>query len=46
MKNLIEGMVLIWGKVTDYMLYLSPTFVETETEFNRLKSKMVVVGSV
>tara|TARA_B110001450_G_C17384704_1_gene385169 strand:+ start:79 stop:582 length:504 start_codon:yes stop_codon:yes gene_type:complete len=30
----------------DYMLYLSPTFVETETEFNRLKSKMVVVGSV
>ena len=30
----------------DYKLYLSPTFVETEAEFNRLKSKMVVVGSV
>jgi hypothetical protein len=30
----------------DYMLYLSPTFVETEAEFNRQKSKMVVVGSV
>ncbi|MBT8422040.1 MAG: DM13 domain-containing protein [Gammaproteobacteria bacterium] len=30
----------------DYMLYLSPEFVETEAEFERLKSSMVVVGSV
>lgn len=30
----------------DYMLYLSPTFVETEAEFDRLKSEMVVVGAV
>ncbi len=30
----------------DYKLYLSPTFVETEAEFNRLKSSMVRVGDV
>ena len=30
----------------DYKLYLSPEFVETETEFNRLKSRMVLVGDV
>lgn len=30
----------------DYRLYLSPTFVETEAEFNALKSTMVDVGSV
>jgi len=30
----------------DYKLYLSPTFVETESDFNRLKNKMVRVGDV
>jgi hypothetical protein len=30
----------------DYKLYLSPEFVETEADFNRLKEKMVRVGDV
>ena len=30
----------------DYKLYLSPEFVETEEDFNRLKSTMVQVGDV
>lgn len=30
----------------DYKLYLSPEFVETEVDFNRLKSRMVRVGDV
>jgi len=30
----------------DYRLYLSPEFVETEADFNRLKSSMVRVGDV
>ena len=30
----------------DYKLYLSPEFVETEADFNRLKTKMVRVGDV
>ena len=30
----------------DYKLYLSPEFVETEFDFNRLKSTMVRVGDV
>ena len=30
----------------DYKLYLSPVFVETEAEFNRLKSRMALVGDV
>jgi hypothetical protein len=30
----------------DYKLYLSPQFVETETDFNRLKSSMIRVGDV
>lgn len=30
----------------DYKLYLSPDFVETETEFEALKSKMLEVGDV
>jgi hypothetical protein len=30
----------------DYRLYLSPEFVETEADFERLKSMMVQVGSV
>ncbi len=30
----------------DYRLYLSPEFVETEAEFERLKDRMVQVGDV
>ena len=30
----------------DYKLYLSPEFVETEQDFNRLKTQMVRVGDV
>ena len=30
----------------DYKLYLSPEFVETEADFNRLKGNMVRVGDV
>ena len=30
----------------DYKLYLSPEFVETEADFNRLKSSMARVGAV
>lgn len=30
----------------DYKLYLSPEFVETETDFERLKERMVRVGDV
>lgn len=30
----------------DYKLYLSPEFVETEADFNRLKSSMALVGDV
>lgn len=30
----------------DYKLYLSPEFVETELDFNRLKSNMVVVADI
>lgn len=30
----------------DYKLYLSPEFVETESDFNRIKSQMVQVGDV
>jgi hypothetical protein len=30
----------------DYKLYLSPEFVETEDDFNRLKARMVRVGDV
>ena len=30
----------------DYKLYLSPEFVETEADFNRLKSQMARVGDV
>lgn len=30
----------------DYKLYLSPEFVETEVDFNRLKSTMVRIGDV
>lgn len=30
----------------DYKLYLSPNYVETESDFNRLKGNMVQVGDV
>ena len=30
----------------DYKLYLSPTFVETEADFKRLKSTMLRVGDI
>lgn len=30
----------------DYKLYLSPEFIETEAEFNRLKTQMALVGDV
>lgn len=30
----------------DYKLYLSPEYIETEADFNRLKSSMVQVGDV
>lgn len=30
----------------DFKLYLSPTFVETEADFNKLKSSMRVIGDV
>ena len=30
----------------DYKLYLSPEFVETEMDFNRLKPKMVQIGDI
>ena len=41
--------VSLMGKLApgpDYKLYLSPEFVETEADFNRLKIEMVRVGDV
>lgn len=41
--------IVFLGKLApgpDYRLYLSPVFVETEADFNRLKSSMVQVGEV
>jgi len=41
--------VSLMGKLApgpDYKLYLSPEFVETEEDFNDLKSRMVRVGDV
>jgi len=41
--------ISLMGKLApgpDYKLYLSPEFVETEADFNRLKSKMARVGDV
>lgn len=41
--------ISLMGKLApgpDYKLYLSPEFVETEADFNRLKPKMVRVGDV
>ena len=39
----LEGML---SPGPDYKLYLSPEFVETEADFNRLKASMVRVGDV
>ena len=41
--------ITLMGKLApgpDYKLYLSPTFIETESNFNRLKPDMVRVGDV
>jgi len=41
--------ISLMGKLApgpDYKLYLSPAYVETEADFNRLKSSMVRVGDV
>lgn len=41
--------IALTGKIApgpDYKLYLSPEFVETEADFNRLKPKMARVGDV
>jgi hypothetical protein len=41
--------IVLKGRVApgpDYKLYLSPEFVETKTDFLRLKSRMVRVGDV
>lgn len=41
--------ITLMGKLApgpDYKLYLSPQFVETEEDFNRLKSTMVRIGDV
>jgi len=44
-----RGAITLMGRVApgpDYKLYLSPEFVETEADFNRLKAKMARVGDV
>ncbi|MBY6017925.1 DM13 domain-containing protein [Halomonas denitrificans] len=44
-----NGAIALEGKLApgpDYQLYLSPEFVETEADFNRLKAQMVRVGAV
>jgi hypothetical protein len=44
-----RGAIALMGRIApgpDYKLYLSPEFVETEAEFNRLKPKMARVGDV
>lgn len=41
--------IVLMGRIApgpDYKLYLSPEFVETEADFQRLKSQMVRVGDV
>ena len=41
--------ITLMGKLApgpDYKLYLSPSFIETEADFNKLKSSMVRVGDV
>ncbi|WP_244448062.1 DM13 domain-containing protein [Neorhizobium vignae] len=41
--------ISLMGKLSpgpDYKLYLSPEFVETETDFKRLKSQMTRIGDI
>lgn len=47
--SIAAGSIALAGELApgpDYKLYLSPQFVETEAEFNRLKPSMVRVGDV
>lgn len=47
--SLAPTAIALEGKLApgpDYKLYLSPEFVETETDFKRLKENMVRVGDV
>ncbi|MEX2239518.1 MAG: DM13 domain-containing protein [Burkholderiales bacterium] len=44
-----RGAITLMGRIApgpDYKLYLSPEFVETEADFNRLKAKMARIGDV
>jgi hypothetical protein len=44
-----KAAIALMGRIApgpDYKLYLSPEFVETEADFNRLKPKMARVGDV
>jgi hypothetical protein len=44
-----RGAITLVGRIApgpDYKLYLSPEFVETEADFNRLKAEMARVGDV
>ncbi|WP_045404790.1 DM13 domain-containing protein [Vibrio jasicida] len=46
---LTENTLAFEGKLApgpDYKVYLSPTFIETEADFQRLKSQMINVGDV
>lgn len=47
--SISAGSIVLAGELApgpDYKLYLSPEFVETEADFNRLKASMVRVGDV
>jgi hypothetical protein len=49
MVHLSPTTITFMGKLApgpDYQLYLAPEFVETEADFNRLKSQMVRVNDV
>lgn len=44
-----DSFITLMGNIApgpDYKLYLSPSFVETEEEFNNIKSTMVQVGDI
>ena len=47
--SISSASIALAGKLApgpDYKLYLSPEFVETEADFERLKSRMVKIGDV
>ncbi|HEX2011697.1 MAG TPA: DM13 domain-containing protein [Roseateles sp.] len=47
--SITSNAIVLQGELApgpDYKLYLSPEFVETEADFNRLKTTMVRVGDV